>query len=323
MILVISHVDDVHAMAVIQELQQLEEPVLLFDLATFPLRTTMEIDFFADGVAPSRQLSLDGTRLDLGDVGVVWWRRPLPFGLPEVMRSAEDHSFAYNECYAAIAGLWKILDAWWINDPVREEVAARKLFQLRVARECGLRIPRTRVTNSPEAALAFADETGATTVYKAFAATEHSWRETRLLRPEERDLIHHVQTAPVIFQEYIDGSYDLRITIVGDEIFAAKIASQEMDYKIDFRMHIDNVPITEIELPEDVAQGLKALMTTLGLSYGAIDMRLTPEGEFVFLEINPTGQWLFVERATGQPIARAMAELMQAHDDRRPGSGAS
>src|SRR5262245_1932955 len=140
MILVISHSDDVHAMSVIQELRVLGEPVLLFDLATFPLRTTMEIDFFTDGAATAARLKLDGTALDLSDVPVVWWRRPQPFGLPEDMKSVDDHGFAYNECYAAIWGLWLILDAWWINDPAREDAASRKLFQLQVARECGLRI---------------------------------------------------------------------------------------------------------------------------------------------------------------------------------------
>ncbi len=106
----------------------------------------------------------------------------------------------------------------------------------------------------------------------------------------------------------------MRVTIVGDRIFAAAIHSQETSYKVDFRMDMANATVEPVDLPTRVEKKLHALMRRLGLVYGAIDMRLTPSGEHVFLEINPAGQWLFVEQHTRQPIAAEMARLLVEHD---------
>ena len=121
----------------------------------------------------------------------------------------------------------------------------------------------------------------------------------------------------MIFQEYIEAEYDLRITVVGDEIFPAAIYSQQTSYPVDFRMDMANARICPAELPDQIQTRLRDFMGRLGLQYGAIDMRLRPDGEYVFLEINPAGQWLFVEEVTGQPIAESLARLLIAGEIRR------
>ena len=151
-------------------------------------------------------------------------------------------------------------------------------------------------------------------ICKAFSATEQQWRETRLVGDQELAVLDNVRYAPVIFQEYIPADVDLRVTVVGDELFAAAIHSQESEYPVDFRMDMANTRIEAAELPRDIAERLLDLMGRLGLVYGAIDLRRTPDGRHVFLEVNPAGQWLFVEQATGQPIAAALARLLLAHD---------
>jgi glutathione synthase/RimK-type ligase-like ATP-grasp enzyme len=127
-------------------------------------------------------------------------------------------------------------------------------------------------------------------------------------------LLDRVRYAPVIFQEYIEAKVDLRITVVGDDIFPAEIGSQETSYRVDFRMCMHEADIRPHVLPPAVAAKITDLMRALGLVYGAIDMRLTPDGEYVFLEINPAGQWLFIEQRTGQPITATLARYMIAHD---------
>jgi glutathione synthase/RimK-type ligase-like ATP-grasp enzyme len=129
-----------------------------------------------------------------------------------------------------------------------------------------------------------------------------------------------VRYAPVIFQEAVAGS-DVRVTIVGTQVFAAELRTEESGYAYDFRVDTHHCPTTVHHLPEDVAAALLRLLDVLGLWYGAVDLRRTPEGEYVFLEINPAGQWLFVEYATGQPIAAALAGLL-ARLDREDGVGA-
>lgn len=317
MILIISHEQDLHTKAVLDELRRQGAPAELLNLARFPVETRLTVAL-ADGAAapPRRTLTVDGRPLDLDEVRVIWWRRPQPFELDPAVSGRDDRQFAYGECHCAFAGLWLTLDrAFWINHPTRDDEAARKLHQLHLVRRLGLRAPRSCITNDPAEARAFAQAEGLTrTIYKAFSATESAWRETRLLQPAEAALLDQVAHAPVIFQEYIEAEVDLRITVVGDQIFAAAIESQATSYKVDFRMTMHEAAIHPHVLPDAVADSLRRLMAELGLVYGAIDMRLTPAGEYVFLEVNPAGQWLFVEQRTGQPITRTLAELMMAHE---------
>jgi hypothetical protein len=69
-------------------------------------------------------------------------------------------------------------------------------------------------------------------------------------------------------------------------------------------------------MPAKTDQKIHLLMKRLGLLYGAVDLRLTPEGEYVFLEINPAGEWRFVEERTHQPITAAMATFLSDLDAR-------
>jgi hypothetical protein len=311
-ILVISHLADVHAGEVLRRLQQRGADAVLFDTSYIPRVTKLTIEH---GLAVGWRGTVlaDGRQIELAAVRAAWWRRPQPFNLHAELGGTDDRGFALAETHAAVTGLWSCLDAGWINQPDRDEAAGRKAWQLKVADGLGLRVPRTCITNDPERARAFVAEEGARgAVYKAFSATERAWRETRLLRQEEMALLDAVRFAPVIFQQYITAAVDLRVTIVGDDIFAAEIHSQGTVYPHDFRMAMYEAEIRTHLLPQPVAVRLHSLMAAFGLVYGAIDMRLTPEGEYVFLEINPAGQWLFVEQRTGQPISDAIASALVA-----------
>ena len=314
MILIISHLADLHATTVLDHLTRAGGEAVLFDTARFPREIRLDIRH-ETGRRSTASAIIDGVRRDLAAVRSVWWRRPQPFHVPDEVAGSEDRGFAYGECHAAITGLWSCLDAQWVNIPEHDEVAGRKAYQLKVASGLGMRIPRTLITNDPESAASFIDGEGAAgTIYKAFSATEQAWRETRLLKPEERAQLDAVRFAPVIFQEHVRADIDLRITMIGDKIFPAEILSGETDYHVDFRMTMHAAPIRAHALPEEVAERLRAFMRALGLVYGAIDMRLTPEGEYVFLEVNPAGQWLFIEERTGQPITAALADHLLTLD---------
>jgi hypothetical protein len=315
MILIVSSLNDGHYLAVLEALKSYNAESFLLDLSEFPRKYNLSISF--EGRATGRQYILTNgdDRIDLGDCGVVWWRRPQHFNIHDEIASATDRNFALVEASSAWSGLWLSLDAFWINHPTLEEEGARKVYQLGAAQETGLKIPDTCITSSPADAAAFIKKHGSgNVIYKAFAGTEREWRETRLLKENEVDLIDSVKYAPVIFQEFIPGGVDLRITVIGDEIYTGAIYSEHASYKVDFRMVMDEAEIKPFELPPVLKTILLEYMRRLGLVYGAIDMRLTPGGEYIFLEINPSGQWLFVELATGQPITDALARLMIAHD---------
>jgi glutathione synthase/RimK-type ligase-like ATP-grasp enzyme len=316
-VLILAQERDEHATAVAAELERLGGHPVIVDTSLFPDRARLIARYETCEHCRERVflLELDRGRIDLGDVGAAWWRRPQhPAPSPRLIR--QDHQvFAVNETYEALRGLWHALDVIWINDPGRDDVAHRKLLQLRVAQQAGLAIPSTLVTNDVAAARAFVDAHGYRDVIcKAFSATEQQWRETRLVGEQELAALDNVRYAPVIFQEYVPADVDLRVTVVGDRIFPAAIHSQQSAYPVDFRMDMANTRIEPDELPWEVSERLLDLMQRLGIVYGAIDLRRTPDGRHVFLEVNPAGQWLFVELATGQPIAEAVARELLAHD---------
>lgn len=314
MILIISSESDDHAFPVLDGLQERGVDVRLLDLSAFPQRLRLSIHY-REG-EPRYQLSDGRETVDLADCHAAWWRRPRPFELHPEIDDPVDHEFAYNECMQAIEGLWLVLDAEWVNDPTLDEKAGRKVYQLKVAQELGFEIPETLITNDPVEARSFVEERGPdSTVYKSFMSTAQAWRETRVLRPDELRLLGEVEFAPVIFQEYVSADLDLRITVVEDDIFAAAIHSQETAYRIDYRMELGEARIEQFDLPSDIAEKIRALMDRLGLVYGAIDMRVTPEGEYVFLEINPAGQWQFIEEATGMPITETFVDLLASRDE--------
>jgi glutathione synthase/RimK-type ligase-like ATP-grasp enzyme len=316
-VLILAQERDEHATAVAAELMQLGGDLDIVDTSQFPDRARVVARYETCENCRDRVflLELERGRIDLGKVGAGWWRRPQHPAPSPALRRQDHQVFVVNETHEALRGLWHALDIFWINDPGRDEVAHRKLLQLRVAQEVGLEIPSTLVTNDVAAARAYVDARGYRDVIcKAFSATEQQWRETRLVGERELAALENVRYAPVIFQEYVPADVDLRVTVVGDQIFPAAIHSQESEYPVDFRMDMTNTRIEADELPADVCERLLELMARLGIVYGAIDLRRTPDGRHVFLEVNPAGQWLFVEIATGQPIAAAVARELLAHD---------
>ncbi|MGZ3218304.1 MvdC/MvdD family ATP grasp protein [Paracoccus sp. T5] len=305
MILIISHPDDVHAQAVSAHLDQMGMPFHLLNLGRFPRAARLVMRY---GPASS-QLSWSEDQdswLDLDQVRAVWWRRPQPLCFEPGLKDAD---FAAAECNEALAGLWQAIPARWMNPPLQDEAASRKSWQLRIAADLGLNPPETLITTCPRAARAFVAEVG-DVVCKPFAGSLRHWRETRRVGPAEMAHLDQLRHAPAILQQRIPGE-DVRVTVIGRRIFAATIDSSTGSYPDDFRMNQD-VTITATSLPPAITAAIRTLMGQLGLIYGALDFRRQEDGTLRFLEINPAGQFLFVEDQTGQPIARTMAEELIA-----------
>jgi glutathione synthase/RimK-type ligase-like ATP-grasp enzyme len=306
-ILIVSHQADDHAAGVLAALERSRHPAVLLDTARFPVNAALT-ERFSNG-SISYEFSINGRTIDLGACRAGWWRRPQSFTLQPKL-APEVVSFTYSECFEAVAGLWAALKVKWVNPPALDEVAHHKPYQLAVATDVGLPIPRTVITNSPEAARQFIAELAPErTIYKTFLASEQCWRETRVVRPDELKLLDRVSLAPVIFQEYVAAAADIRVTVVGDRMFPVEIRAAQGGYDIDYRMDIGGASFQPTLLAPETQKGIRRLMRRLGLIYGAIDLRRTAKGD-VFLEINPAGEWRFVEERTGQPITQAMADLL-------------
>jgi glutathione synthase/RimK-type ligase-like ATP-grasp enzyme len=255
-----------------------------------------------------------GELIDLADVGAVWYRRIRPFEVDDELTDPTSRLFAWSESNEALLGVWYTLPCYWMNPPLGDEVAQRKIHQLRIAGLVGLSVPETVVTNDPVRAREFIERHGpGQVVRKAFRNIEEAPRETALVNAVDLALIDAVRYAPVIFQRYVPAAEDLRVTVVDGEVFAARIRSGA-DHQVDYRVGLGTASVEACSLPDEISDQLRQLMAHLNVSFGAIDLRLTPEGEYVFLEINPAGEYLFISRRTNLPIPQAIAAALQRHD---------
>ena len=309
MILVISYPGEEHTAQVVNHLTQAGREVVQIDLADFPVHRAIEFSW-SDTQQPAFLMEHEGRRVNLAEASAVWWRRVTGFAVDPALGTGERSTFAFSETSQALDGMLESLACPWMNPRQADTAAHHKPYQWSIAHELGLKLPRTLVTSDAQAARAFIDSVcPAKVVFKAFLAAVQEWRETRLVEQEDLDRLDLVRYAPVIFQEYVPG-VDLRITMVGDEIFAAEIDARHTSYEVDMRMVVGEAKVAAVTLPSTVQEQLRQLQRRLGLVYGAIDMRRNEAGEYIFLEVNPAGQWLFVEQRTGLPISRALADYL-------------
>ncbi len=316
MILIVSYPNNDH---VDEVLKHVTREAVVVDTASFPV--SLGLSVATSDEREDFQFALPGgRRIRLCQVGAVWYRRISPYGFHEDLRDETARLFAWSEANEALLGVWYSLGAYWMNPPLADEVSQRKVRQLQVARQVGLTIPDTVVTNEPDVAQMFVQKHGiGHVVRKAFRNIAQAPRETHLLRAEDLDLLDSVCYTPVIFQEFVPATVDLRVTVVEDDIFSAAVTS-ESQYSADYRPGLASATVVPYDLPHDVAGKLHELMKVFGLKYGAIDLRVTPGGDHVFLEVNPAGQYLFISARTGQPIPEAIAAALERHDRaRQPG----
>jgi glutathione synthase/RimK-type ligase-like ATP-grasp enzyme len=311
MILVISYPAEEHTDAVVARLANKGCEVQQIDLADFPARQELTFNWPADHEPPAYWVGGSAGTVDLSRVRAAWWRRVTPFMADDAIKDPNAQAFAVSETSEAMNGMLDALPCKWMNPRAADDAAHHKPYQWTAAKEVGLQLPRTLVTTDPAAARRFIEEIGVgKVVYKAFLAMHEAWRETRLVKKEDLDRLELVRLAPVIFQEYIAG-VDLRIIAVGDQLFTAEIDARDTAYPVDMRMVIGESHVRPVELPKEVHAALTKLQKRLGLLYGAIDVRRTDEGAYYFLEVNPAGQWMFVETRTGLPISQAVADYLE------------
>ncbi len=310
MILIVSFRDNAHVERVRDHLTR---PSRVFDLADFPSRTTLTVRF-ADGGDDELTLTPPGEPpLQLREVGAVWYRRIRAMELDPVLTDPTARLFAWSESNEAIQGVWHATDCFWMNPLAADEAGQRKIRQLQVARDVGLSVPRTLITNDPARASEFVAKHPNGVIRKAFRNIAEAPRSTALVTQEDVARIDSVRFAPVTFQEFVLASLDLRVIVVEDDVFATAIRSQP-EYQTDYRGGIGSAEFTTYSLPDLVASALVELHKRLGLVYGASDFRVTPEGEHVFLEVNPAGEYLFASERTGQPVPQAIAACLDRHD---------
>ena len=311
MILICAKEDDSHALRVASILQtRYEREVFIFDTSLVPQSISLT-GRFGNGAGDLLLLAKEGRYIQLNDVTSFWWRRPQPMEIDARIADPAARSFAFQECVSALYGMLECCKTLWVNDVSKDTAAEYKPYQLKIARECGFAVPDTLITNEPAAVMDFRNQHGGNIIYKAFNQRGLIWRPTRILREEDLALLDNLRHAPVIFQPVVPGIRDVRVTAIGPHIFATEFDIEKMN-DVDYRMRMQEIPCRPHELPPALEAQVRSFMAHLGLQYGGIDFRLTPEGQYVFFEINTAGEFLYVEDRTGQPISEAMAAHLAA-----------
>lgn len=295
------------------------------ELDRFPKELRLSLG--PDGVITIR----DGeqhTRLD--ELGAIWYRRArYGHDLPEDADPALKRGVV-QEVRSFIHGLMASQRAFLLQPKWRIDHADAKPRQLALARACGLDVPATVSTNDPEAARAFAAANGNKIVTKLFTgfAVEEEGQEkvmfTTALGPEEIAEIDGLDLCPGAFQEHLEKVKEYRVTVVGDEVFACSVDSQAEDKgQVDWRRAGAEL-VTRWRrdpLPPEAEAGLKRLCRRLKLHYGAADFVLTPDGRCVFLEVNPAGEYLWMDMIWEGAISEAIAEVLVGARPRLAGDG--
>ncbi len=319
MILIVTNREDYTADFLILELQRRGAHYCRLNTEDFPHRATMT--WRASVATTNGTLDLPSGPLTLSDVRSIWYRRPVP---PVPSREVTDpvsFAFAVAETEAALDGLLRTTNCFWVSDPDRIRRAECKPFQLALAAKLGFAIPETIITNDPSAAQEF--------IRRQEAAVYKPLRQGRVIVEDELQLIYtnvvrnetahweSVAYAPCLFQGYVKKSLEVRATVIGHRVLAVAIHSQESERTLDDwrRQSADLLRHEPHDLPANVNDLCLKLVEALGLAFGAIDLIRTPAGEYVFLEINPNGQWAWLQQLCPEvPLRESLADLLMATD---------
>jgi len=212
------------------------------------------------------------------------------------------------------------IPAFTIDPMDVHERAAGKQLQLEIAVQVGLRVPRTCITNDPAAVRALdarCPEGIVTKMMHAFEVPTEAGRAvmyTSVIGPDDLAALEDgLALCPMTFQEHIPKARELRVVVVGDRMWTAAVdspvyAGAEVDWRRDGVGLLDQW--TPTTLPAQDAGQVRVLMETLGLTYGALDLIVTPTGEYVFLEVNPGGEYFWLEDGCGFEISDALADRL-------------
>lgn len=313
-ILVLAQTEDRTADAVVEALWARGADVARMDTADFPLSVQLAAN--PHSIDSPGSLCTNGREIALGSIRSVYRRHPAQFAFPPDLSTAEKQ-FATLESVAGFGGVLAAQDWRWIDLPSATADASYKPRQLRRAVECGMRVPQSLVTNCGPRAREFAKQLGGQIIYKSLSTgvvTECS--ELRIIytaRLGADDLDDRaISTCCHLFQQWVPKAFDVRMTVVGTNAFAVAVHVNSVEAHTDWRSRYADLSYEVCTVPKNVHAATIQYLRSFNLTYGAFDFSVTPDGQWWFLECNPSGQWGWIADETGLPIAEALAAELTA-----------
>jgi len=310
-ILILSHYGDAHASAIDWGLKQAGVDVVTATPSDIPHFGTAAVSIEAENI----RIKLDRRTITDTDWGVVWNRRRGRFS-PDKRRSPGETRYVEFETRQMVNGIYSVIEATYpmINRFSSEFVAANKIFQLVTAARLGISVPNTVIGNDfQQVNDCFSFDPPA---FKSFRVPVWEGSDifseegqhpraligmTAKLEPRHLKERGSIEACPGIYQSYVEKAYEVRVLWLDGNYIAAKINSQASELsQYDWRGNAFNVELEPIKLSDDIVKKLSQLMKALSLETGSIDLIVTPQGETVFLEVNPTGQFLWLDSQNDQ-----------------------
>jgi len=325
MILIFSNKEDVHPTPVISWFVENQIPFFRFN--TEALLTDYEFNWWCNEKGTDFYIKniKNGFSVKGSDITAVWERRPnSPDKLSIEHTSKEINKHNIEEAIGFLSFLrFYLSDIFSIGSIIFDRVANSKMLQLKYAQELGMQIPVTCFSNKKsdiiEIAKAF-DYVALKPIDSSSVSTSDDKQYIFYTQKADARQLHSIseesfyQTISFV-QNYIEKEFELRITVVCNEIFACKIYSQNQvdeKIKIDWRQG-DNLRHEIFELPLAIKKLCFDFLHKMKLNFGCFDFIVTPKGDYVFLECNPNGQWLWIELETGMKISHSIGKALTLH----------
>lgn len=256
------------------------------------------------------------TQIDLSSFHTVYFRRPKHPPLPRGL-SIGECNFFINEFNVLLDGIYHFLSSKkWLNNVFDIRHAENKINQLMVANSIGFKLPKSLITNNTNKATTFFENQSS--IFKPLKygfineiENQSSVLYTNIVDENFLNNINRIEILPIYFQNKLNKICDIRVTIVGDKIFPARIDSQSCsDSLIDWRATSNILPHHQIKLPDDIELKCFKLLKYYKLNFAAIDFILDENSDCIFLEINPNGQWAWIEKLLKYPISRTIVNFL-------------
>ena len=317
MLLIVSNKSDIATDYLIYRLHERSIPFVRINTEEYLSR--WEVDFFINNQKASALLNvINKEPIPLSKITGAYIRQPR---LPEVEVNEDEKEFSTREVGESLKSLWRFLkDDIWLNAPHNILRASNKTEQLKLAVEFGLPIPNTCISADQGVIQKFYSDNESNIIAKAvkhgflFNGTNAKVAATQSIDREYIENIDNYAHIPMIFQEKIEKEIDIRVTVVDNNVFSTAIHSQEYDETaIDWRL-ADHFKISlkqeQFDLPLDLQLKCLKLTQHFKLRYSAIDMVKAKDGKYYFLELNPNGQWAWLEQVAGHPIRDALIDSL-------------
>ena len=298
-------------------LARLNLDMIRMDTDTFPLNIEISAVQNKNGVSGS--IKIANKTHQLSEFAAVWFRKNIHSNLTSSLAGETLKQATKESTAAKNSVLYALESVFWFDGPFDIQRAENKQLQLILAKQCGLIIPNSLFSNSPTAVKDFYHQENGRIISKMltpltnFMKSAKNFVYTSKVEEKHLAILDGLKYCPMQFQQEIQKEYELRVIYVYGKYFTGKIATSAItdEKKPDWRRASQQDFFWQAyQLPEHICQKINLLMNKLSLNFGALDIIRATNGDYVFLEVNPCGEWGMLQKTLDYPITDHIAQCI-------------